>query len=86
MICECIPTRYDRKKREVCNVAEELFGLNMFGTDENAPEGFVGDFIFTANPESSVRVQIAELAKISVKDVERYIYLSELNGKTIIKK
>lgn len=86
MICECAPTRYDTKKEEVCNVAEELFGLNMFGTDENSQEGFMGDFIFTPNPESSVRVQIAELAKISVKDVERYIYLSELNGKTIIKK
>ena len=86
MICECTPTRYDIKKQEVCNIAEELFGLNMFGTDESAPEGFIGDFIFTPNPESAVRVQIAELAKINVKDVERYIYLSELNGKTIIKK
>ena len=86
MICECAPTRYDTKKEEVCNVAEELFGPNIFSTDENAPTGFVGDFIFTSNPESVVRVQIAELAKISVKDVERYIYLSELNGKTIIKK
>ena len=86
MICECTPTRYDIKKQAVCTIAEELFGLNMFGTDESAPEGFIGDFIFTPNPESAVRVQIAELAKINVKDVERYIYLSELNGKTIIKK
>jgi len=86
VICECTPTRYDRKKQEVCNVAEELFGINMFSKDESAPEGFIGDFIFTPNPESVVRVQIAELANINVKDVERYIYLSEFNGKTIIKK
>lgn len=86
MVCDCVPTRYDITKQEVCSVAEELFGQRFFDTSENTQEGFRGDFILTPNPEISVREQIADLAKINIEDVERYIYLSTLNGNTIIKK
>lgn len=87
MICECVPTKFDIKKQEVCNVVCELFGQNFFGPEEaNDKYGFRGDFMSTPNPENSVREQIADLTKLNIEDVERYVYLTTINGITIIKK
>jgi hypothetical protein len=86
MVCDFVPSKYDIKKNEVCNVAEELFGQNFFGNHNTKKEGFIGDFLITPNPESQVRAEIADLANIRIEDVERYVYLSTFNGATVIKK
>lgn len=85
MICE--QTKFDIKKAEVCNVIVELFGQSFFGPEsQNDKCGFRGDFMSTPNSENSVREQIADLTQININDVERYVYLTTLNGNTIIKK
>lgn len=68
---------YAEKHNEVCKAVTDLYG------------DFKRDFILASDSsEKDVRNQICERLSNSVNcnDVERYIFVSEINGSTIIKK
>jgi hypothetical protein len=66
---------YIEKKKEVCDVVDGLFGP------------FHGNFINAGeNRAQSIRDTIGKLTGMNCNDVERYIYVSEINGITLIKK